>query len=94
MPAQKAVLTGTPIREELFQGCRTTGLALCGFTPDKPVLMVIGGSLGASSVNKTVRDNLDKLLQEFQIVHLCGKDKLDNLLLTKPGYKQFEYVEK
>ncbi|MDD5849814.1 MAG: undecaprenyldiphospho-muramoylpentapeptide beta-N-acetylglucosaminyltransferase [Firmicutes bacterium] len=94
LPAQKAVLTGTPIREELFQGCRTTGLALCGFTPDKPVLMVIGGSLGASSVNKTVRDNLDKLLQEFQIVHLCGKDKLDNLLLTKPGYKQFEYVEK
>ena len=45
LPAQKAVLTGTPIREELFQGCRNTGLKLCGFTPDKPVLMVIGGSL-------------------------------------------------
>ena len=55
--------------------------------------MVIGGSLGASSVNKTVRDNLDALLQKFQIVHLCGKDKMDNLLLTRPGYRQFEYVK-
>ncbi len=93
LPTAKAVLTGTPIRDELFAGCREKGLKLCGFTPDKPVLMVIGGSLGAASVNKTVRDNLDAILQNFQVVHLCGKDKMDNLLLTKPGYRQFEYVK-
>ena len=93
LPDSKAVLTGTPIRDELFQGERKRGLALCGFDESKPVLMVIGGSLGASSVNKTVRDNLDALLQKFQIVHLCGKDKMDNLLLTRPGYRQFEYVK-
>lgn len=93
LPDSKAVLTGTPIRDELFQGDRKRGLELCGFDESKPVLMVIGGSLGASSVNKTVRDNLDALLQKFQIVHLCGKDKMDNLLLTRPGYRQFEYVK-
>ena len=93
LPDSKAVLTGTPIRDELFQGNRKRGLELCGFDESKPVLMVIGGSLGASSVNKTVRDNLDALLQKFQIVHLCGKDKMDNLLLTRPGYRQFEYVK-
>ena len=92
LPADKAVLTGTPIREDLFTGSREEGLKLCGFTDDKPVLMVTGGSQGAASVNSAVRENLDALLKDFQIVHLCGKDKMDNLRLTIPGYKQFEFV--
>ena len=53
----------------------------------------IGGSLGAANVNKAVRDALPKLLEDFQVVHLCGKDKIDNLLLNTPGYKQFEYIK-
>ncbi len=93
LPEQKAVLTGTPIREELARGNKLAGLDMCGFTANKPVIMVIGGSLGAANVNKAVRDALPKLLEDFQVVHLCGKDKLDNLLLETPGYKQFEYVK-
>lgn len=93
LPEQKAVLTGTPIRAELAQGSKLTGLEMCGFTANKPVIMVIGGSLGAANVNKAVRDALPKLLEKYQVVHLCGKDKLDNLLLTTPGYKQFEYLK-
>lgn len=93
LPADKAVLTGTPIRKELSQGNKLAGLDMCGFTANKPVIMVIGGSLGAANVNKAVRDALPQLLETFQVVHLCGKDKLDNLLLTTPGYKQFEYIK-
>ena len=93
LPKDKAVLTGSPIREELSQGNKLIGLDMCGFTANKPVIMVIGGSLGAANVNKAVRDALPKLLEDFQIVHLCGKDKMDNLLLTTPGYKQFEYIK-
>ena len=93
LPAEKAVLTGTPIREELGQGSKEAGMKLCGFTDDKPVLMVIGGSLGAQSVNETVRYALPRLLPNFNIVHICGNDKMDNLKLTIPGYKQFEYVK-
>lgn len=93
LPEGKAVLTGSPIRSELAQGNRIAGLDLCGFTANKPVILVIGGSLGASNVNKAVRDALPRLLEDFQVVHLCGKDKIDNLLLTTPGYKQFEYVK-
>ena len=55
--------------------------------------MVIGGSLGAANVNKAVRDALPELLKDFQVVHICGKDKIDNMLLTTKGYKQFEYVK-
>ncbi len=93
LPADRAVLTGTPIREELSQGSREEGKKLCGFTDDKPVLMVIGGSLGAQSVNETVRYALPRLLPNFNIVHICGKEKMDNLKLSVPGYKQFEYVK-
>ncbi len=90
---EKAVLTGSPTRKELTQGNRIAGLDMCGFSANTPVIMVIGGSQGAANVNKAVRDALPKLLEDFQIVHLCGKDKMDNLLLNTPGYKQFEYVK-
>lgn len=93
LPEDKAVLTGSPIREELSKGNKLAALDLCGFTANKPVIMVIGGSLGAANVNKAVRDALPKLLEDFQVVHICGKEKVDNLLLTTKGYKQFEYVK-
>ena len=93
LPQDKAVLTGSPIRAELAQGNKIAGLDMCGFTANKPVIMVIGGSLGAANVNKAVREALPQLLQKFQIVHLCGKGKLDETLLDTPGYKQFEYIK-
>ena len=93
LPRDKAVLTGSPVREELFSGNKIAALEMCGFTANKPVIMVIGGSQGAASVNKVVRDALPMLLEDFQVVHLCGKDKMDNLLLNQPGYKQFEYLK-
>ena len=93
LPADKAVLTGSPIREELSKGNKYHAMDLCGFTSGKPVILVIGGSLGAAGVNSLVRDALPKLLDDFQIVHICGKDKVDNLLLNTVGYTQFEYVK-
>ena len=93
LPAGKAVLTGTPIRGELFTGDRDRGLEVCGFTADKPVLMVMGGSQGAVSVNNAVRANLPKLLEIFQVVHLCGKGHAEAALDDVEGYRQFEYVK-
>lgn len=93
IPEEKAILTGSPIREELSKGNKIAALDLCGFDANTPVIMVIGGSLGAANVNKAVRDALPELLKDFQVVHICGKDKIDNMLLTTKGYKQFEYVK-
>ena len=92
LPEGKGVLTGSPVRKELLNGDPAKGRAMCEFDDSKPVLMVIGGSQGAAAVNQAIRDALPKLLHQFYVVHLCGKDKMDNLLLTKEGYKQFEYV--
>ena len=93
LPEEKAVLTGSPIRAELTKGSKEKGLSMCGFHGGKPVIMVIGGSLGAAGVNTLVREALPKLLDDFQVVHICGKEKIDNLLLSTQGYKQFEYVK-
>ena len=73
-------------------GSKEAGYRLCGFDASKPVIMVVGGSLGSAAVNQAVRDVLPELLKDFQVVHLCGKEKMDNLLLTTAGYKQFEYI--
>lgn len=94
LPNGKAVLTGSPIRQELFEGNKERGLSFCGFTSDKPVILVIGGSLGAVAVNNAVRESLDELLKHFQIIHLCGKGKVEPSLQQKQGYVQFEYIKK
>ena len=87
----KGVHTGTPIRPELYQGDKERGLAFLGFNDKKPVLLIMGGSLGASVVNDAVRAALPKLLISYDIVHLCGKGKVEERL-NQPGYRQFEYV--
>lgn len=93
LPEDKAVLTGSPIRQEILTGDKEAALKLCGFTADKPVILVIGGSLGAVAVNKAVREALPQLLESFQIVHLCGKGKVDETFEGTTGYKQFEYLK-
>lgn len=93
LPKGKSVLTGSPIRAELLSGNKLNGLKMCDFTSDKPIIMVIGGSLGAANVNKAVREALPSLISDFQIVHLCGKGKTDDSLNGKKGYKQFEYIK-
>lgn len=93
LPENKAVLTGTPIRQELMNGNREAARAFCGFHDQKPVLMVIGGSLGAASVNENIRKILPELLKEFQVIHLCGKGKMDESLSTTAGYVQYEYIK-
>ncbi|MCI5641448.1 MAG: undecaprenyldiphospho-muramoylpentapeptide beta-N-acetylglucosaminyltransferase [Lachnospiraceae bacterium] len=93
LPAQKAVLTGSPIRQELFEGDRQKGLDFCGFNDNKPVLLIMGGSLGAVAVNDAVRSILPELLKDFQVIHLCGKGKLDPSLDGTTGYVQYEYIK-
>ena len=55
--------------------------------------MVVGGSLGSVAVNDAVRSVLPELLQSFQVVHLCGKGKVDESLKDLQGYAQFEYIK-
>lgn len=94
LPNEKAVLTGSPIREELLKGDRLAGLQYAHLSSNLPIVLVIGGSLGSVTVNQAVRGALPKLLEKFQIIHVCGKGNLDESLIGTSGYVQYEYVDK
>lgn len=89
----KAILTGTPIRQEILEGSKIKGLKFCGFDNTKPMLLIIGGSLGSKVINENVRACLDILLKTFNITHICGKANKDEKLKNLQGYKQFEYIQ-
>lgn len=89
----KGVLTGTPIREEILKGNKQRALDICKFNNNKEIILVIGGSLGARSINDEVRYNIKEILKKFNVIHICGKGNLDKSLETLDGYKQFEYVK-
>ena len=93
LPEGKAVHTGTPIRAELLSGDRRRAAEFTGLDSMRPCLMVIGGSLGAQAVNEAVREALPELLPHFQIIHLCGKGKMDNSKEGIKGYVQYEYIK-
>ena len=93
LPEGKSVLSGSPIRQELLNGSRAEGLKICGFSTEKPVILVIGGSLGSVAINEAVRGALPVLLPDYQIIHVCGKGKVDTSIKNMAGYIQFDYVQ-
>ena len=92
LPKDKSKAIGSPIRKEILEGSAVQGRIHLGFTKQKPVLTIMGGSLGAKKINEVIRTNLDTLLKTYQIVHLCGKGNLSTEHTGIAGYKQYEYV--
>lgn len=88
----RGIMTGTPIREELFSGNKTKGKSICGFTNNKPTITIMGGSQGSIKINTAVREILEDLLVKFNIIHICGRGNIDKTLEEVDGYKQFEYL--
>lgn len=93
LPEGKAVFSGSPIRRELLTGDASKAREFTGIHGGKPVLMVMGGSQGSVVINNALRADLDELLPEFCIIHLCGKGNLDESLKGRSGYIQYEYIE-
>lgn len=91
LPQTKAVFTGAPIRTELYGGDKARARAMTGFSGQKPVLLAMGGSLGAQRPNELLREALPYLLPRYDIVHLCGKGKCQEDLCVD-GYVQYEYI--
>jgi len=91
--SKKAVLTGSPIRDELKNGSRLLGEEFCGFKHKKPTLLLMGGSQGSVKLNSILRESLEEILNKFNVVHLCGKNNLDKELNNMQGYRQYEYLK-
>ena len=89
-PNKHVIQTGVPIREEFVLGSRERGLSIAGLEGHKPVLLVVGGSLGAQALNEFVFEHRDLLLHRYDIIHITGKDKSPEGISTVPGYTVFD----
>ncbi len=73
---KKCVCTGQPIRSQVFEG---KSLRL-GHNPNKPTVLVLGGSLGAKFLNNLTFENLDALTEKYNIIHICGKNNFQKIV--------------
>ncbi|MCC8151493.1 MAG: undecaprenyldiphospho-muramoylpentapeptide beta-N-acetylglucosaminyltransferase [Lachnospiraceae bacterium] len=92
LPEGKAIVSGSPIRQELLHGDKEKAYTYTSFSSERPVILIIGGSQGSQVINEAVRRLLPTLLQSWQIIHLCGKGNLDPTLHHTTGYVQYEYI--
>lgn len=91
--ASHSIVTGTPIRRDLLKGDAERAREWLGLSGEhKPVLVVVGGSLGAEEVNVVVRGCAEKLTENYTVVHVCGSGNVDVATVDIDGYFQFEYV--
>lgn len=92
--SKKAVYTGMLIRPEVLSGDPEQGRLFCGFSNQKPILLVMGGSQGAALINQAIHQSLAELQKDFQIAHICGGGNLSPEHNGLEGYRQFEFVGK
>lgn len=88
----KATHVGIPLRPTLLTGSKEKARQILALPWNKPLLLFMGGSLGARSVNDMVRQSLDTLLPHFHILHICGNGNIDDSLKQREGYAQVEFV--
>lgn len=92
LPDKKAIHVGAVVREELFTGSPQRAYTWTGLKRSKPIILIMGGSSGSHNINKMIRENLNVLLKEYQVIHICGLGNIDTEIEMQ-GYKQFEYVQ-
>lgn len=99
-PARKVVVTGYPVRAEFHGLDRAEARAAMGLVPDRSVLLVLGGSRGARSVNQALSEVLEQVLELTQVVHVSGEldwswvaERRESLPATlKARYHAFAYL--
>ena len=90
---EKGVCTGSPIRPSLYAGSRARGLAFTGLPGRLPVLLIMGGSLGAQAINQAVDGCLERLAERYEVIHLRGRGSLNPGLEGHRNYVQYEYIQ-
>lgn len=91
----KAVLTGNPVRPVFYSADANKGLEFLGLQKkDKPVLLVIGGSLGARQINELISEKLEWLTENFYVVHQTGNKNTDQSSGNEnnPFYKPYPFI--
>ena len=87
-PAEKIIMTGNPVRQALLENKMTKAEAIqsFGLNPQKKTILIVGGSLGAGTVNKSVMQHLDDIEKsDVQVIWQTGKYYYDNIIKELEG---------
>lgn len=97
----KSVVTGNPVRPVFYSADAEKGLKFLNIRKkEKPVLLVVGGSLGAKQLNNLVRENIQWLCERFVVVHQTGEKNVDDAEISRDSaeireyYKPFAFIYK
>ena len=87
---KNGLYTGSPIIENLFYTDRQSALKRFNLSGNKPIICITGGSLGSVALNIAVKNSLNILGKNYDIIHLCGKGKQENI--KSDFYRQYEFI--
>jgi UDP-N-acetylglucosamine--N-acetylmuramyl-(pentapeptide) pyrophosphoryl-undecaprenol N-acetylglucosamine transferase len=101
-PADKAVLTGNPVREDIVVPITEGAKEFLNLKDNIPVVLILGGSQGAANINDIILEGLPELVKNFYIIHQTGKENFIECKSTseavlfnsefKDRYKPFDYL--
>ncbi len=101
-PKDKVAITGNPVREEITHPMKEGAHEFLKLNDETPVILVLGGSLGAQLVNDTVIDTLPQLIEKYQVIHQTGKNNYADIVARSEAilyseqfrarYKAFDYL--
>ena len=89
---KNAIFTGSPIRPKIFKGNKNTIISKYKINLNKPIILIIGGSLGSKAINNVIWKNIEDLSKKYTIIHIVGKNNL-NQNIKQRDYIQIEFAE-
>ena len=89
---RNAIFTGSPIRKKIMNGDKNKILSRHKIKGNNPIILIVGGSLGAMAINNTIWDNIEKITNRYTIIHIVGKNNINKAINTT-NYIQLEFVE-
>lgn len=78
-PKSKVAVTGNPVREEITEPLTDGAYEFLKLDKETPVIFVMGGSLGAQTINDIIIDTLPELVEKYQIIHQTGKSNYSGI---------------
>lgn len=88
---KKAVWTGSPMRKEMIID-KETARNMLNIETNKPILVITGGSLGSKFINEKIRSEIKEISSKFYVVHLTGKNNIDDKYKNEKDYRQIDFT--
>lgn len=88
---KNAIFTGSPIRTSIFNGNKSIIRERHKITTNLPIILVVGGSQGATPINNFIWNNIEKLTQKFYVIHIVGKNNF-NKSIKSSNYTQIDFA--